>query len=213
MKRICVYGAGAIGALARLYHVEKPWNYKDWWSTRPDDRGPYFIPAEWEATPRIKEAIEAAYAKLPGNLRMATLEVLAKNRIAVTSLKLEGLDPIRLAMASQSLRQADVALLTDAALSTKRPWNERFDCYKALAKLEGDAAIAPRVQVLAGWLKEKGAPAGVEQAINDFVNDGQRGNEVKQLRALANKAEDANSRILAVRAFFKQAGIVLGDDH
>ena len=34
--------AGAIGALARLYHVEKPWNYKDWWSTRPDDRGPYF---------------------------------------------------------------------------------------------------------------------------------------------------------------------------
>jgi len=52
------------------------------------------------------------------------------------------------------------------------------------------------VQVLAGWLKEKGAPAGVEQAINDFVNDGQRGNEVKQLRALANKAEDANSRIL-----------------
>ena len=188
--------AGAIGALARLYHVEKPWNYKDWWSTRPDDRGPYFIPAEWEATPRIKEAIEAAYAKLPGNLRMATLEVLAKNRIAVTSLKLEGLDPIRLAMATQTLKPADVALLTDAALSTKRPWNERFDCYKALAKLEGDAAIAPRVQVLAGWLKEKGAPAGVEQAINDFVNDGQRGNEVKQLRALANKAEDANSRIL-----------------
>ena len=188
--------AGAIEALARLYHVEKPWNYKDWWSTRPDDRGPYFIPAEWEATPRIKTAIEAAYAKLPGNLRMAVLEVLAKNRIAVTSLKLEGLDPIRLAMASQTLRPADIALLTDAALSAKRPWNERFDCYKALSKLEGNEAIAPRVQVLAGWLKEKGAPAGVEQAINDFVNDGQRGNEVKQLRALANKAEDANSRIL-----------------
>ncbi|MEY3529286.1 MAG: hypothetical protein RLZ70_354 [Verrucomicrobiota bacterium] len=188
--------AGAIGALARLYHVEKPWNYKDWWSTRPDDRGPYFIPAEWEATPRIKTAIEAAYAKLPGNLRMAVLEVLAKNRIAVTSLKLEGLDPIRLAMASQTLRPADIALLIDAALSSKRPWNERFDCYKALSKLEGNEAIAPRVQVLAGWLKEKGAPAGVEQAINDFVNDGQRGNEVKQLRALANKAEDANSRIL-----------------
>ena len=188
--------AGAVGALARLYHVEKPWNYKDWWSTRPDDRGPYFIPAEWEATPRIKAAIEAAYAKLPASLRMATLELLAKNRIAVTELKLEGLDPIRLAIASQSLRPADVTLLVEAARSAKRTWNERFDCYKALSKLEGDAAIAPHVQVLAGWLKEKGAPAGVEQSINDFVNDGQRGNEVKQLRALANKAEDANSRIL-----------------
>jgi putative heme-binding domain-containing protein len=188
--------AGAIGALARLYHREKAWNYKDWWSTRPDDRGPYFIPEEWEATPRIKAAIEAAYAKLPAALRMSTLEVLAKNRIAVTELKLEGLDPIRLAMATQTLRPADIALLTDSALSAKRPWPERLDCYKALGKLEGDAAIGPRVQVLAGWSKDKAAPAAVQQAINDFVNDGQRGNEVKTLRNLANKSEDANSRIL-----------------
>jgi len=188
--------AGAIGALARLYHREKPWNYKDWWSTRPDDRGPYFIPEEWEATPRIKAAIEAAYAKLPAKLRMSTLEVLAKNRIAVTELKLEGLDPIRLAMATQTLKPSDIALLVDSALSAKRPWPERLDCYKALGKLEGDAAIGPRVQVLAGWSKDKAAPAAVQQAINDFVNDGQRGNEVKTLRNLANKSEDANSRIL-----------------
>ena len=167
--------AGAIGALARLYHREKPWNYKDWWSTRPDDRGPYFIPEEWEATPRIKAAIEAAYAKLPASLRMSTLEVLARNRIAVTELKLEGLDPIRLAMATQSLKASDVALLVDSALSAKRPWSDRLDCYKALGKLEGDAAIGPRVQVLAGWSKDKAAPAAVQQAINDFVNDGQIG--------------------------------------
>ncbi len=188
--------AGAIGALARLYHVEKPWNYKDWWSTRPDDRGPYFIPAEWEATPRIKAAIEAAYAKLPAALRMATLELLAKNRIAITELKLEGVDPIRLAMASQTLRPADLALLVDASLQASRKWEERLDCYKALLKVEGDAGLEPRVKVLAGWSKDAQAPAAATQAISDFIYEAERGNQVNKLRSMANKAEDAASTIL-----------------
>jgi len=188
--------AGAIGALARLYHVEKPWNYKDWWSTRPDDRGPYFIPAEWEATPRIKAAIEAAYAKLPAALRMATLELLAKNRIAITELKLEGLDPIRLAMATQTLRPADLALLVDASLQASRKWEERLDCYKALLKVEGDAGLEPRVKVLAGWSKDAQAPAAATQAISDFIYEAERGNQVNKLRSMANKAEDAASTIL-----------------
>ena len=188
--------AGAIGALARLYHVEKPWNYKDWWSTRPDDRGPYFIPAEWEATPRIKAAIEAAYAKLPNAARMATLELLAKNRIAITELKLEGLDPIRLAMASQTLRPADMALLVDASLQASRKWSERLDCYKALLKVEGDAGLEPRVKVLAGWSKDAQAPAAATQAISDFIYEAERGNQVNKLRSMANKAEDAASTIL-----------------
>jgi putative heme-binding domain-containing protein len=188
--------AGAIGALARLYHREKPWNYKDWWSTRPDDRGPYFIPEEWEATPRIKAAIEAAYAKLPSAARMATLELLAKNRIAITELKLEGLDPIRLAMASQTLRPADMALLVDASLQASRKWSERLDCYKALLKVEGDAGLEPRVKVLAGWSKDAHAPAAASQAISDFIYEAERGNQVNKLRSMANKAEDAASTIL-----------------
>jgi len=188
--------AGAIGALARLYHVEKPWNYKDWWSTRPDDRGPYFIPAEWEATPRIKAAIEAAYAKLPAALRMATLELLAKNRIAITELKLEGVDPIRLAMATQTLRPADLALLVDASLQASRKWEERLDCYKAVLKVEGDAGLEPRVKVLAGWSKDAQAPAAATQAISDFIYEAERGNQVNKLRSMANKAEDAASTIL-----------------
>ncbi len=188
--------AGAIEALARLYHVEKPWNYKDWWSTRPDDRGPYFIPAEWEATPRIKAAIEAAYAKLPAPLRMAMLEVLSRNRIAITELKLEGVDPIRLAMASQTLRPADLALLVDASLQASRKWPERLDCYKALLKVEGDAGLEPRVKVLAGWSKDATAPAAATQAISDFIYEAERGNQVNKLRSMANKAEDAASTIL-----------------
>lgn len=187
---------GAVSALARLYHVEKPWNYKDWWSTRPDDRGPYFEPVVWSATPRIQKGIEAAYAKLPGNLRMATLEVLAKNRIAITDLKLEGLDPLRLAMASQTLRPADIALLTDAALQPKRKWDERLDCYKALLKVEGDAGLDARVKVLAAWSQDASAPGAATQAANDFIYEAERGTQVGKLRAMADKADDAASTLL-----------------
>ncbi|TSA31731.1 MAG: hypothetical protein D4R66_06985 [Opitutales bacterium] len=187
---------GALSALARLYHVEKPWNYKDWWSTRPDDRGPYFEPVVWEATPRIRAGLEAAYAKLPGNLRMAALEILSKNRIIISELKLEGLDPLRLAMASQALRPADVTLLVDAAVQGSRKWEDRLNCYRALLRAEGDEGLEARVKVLAIWSKEPQAPAAATQAINDFIFETERGNQVNKLRTLANKTDDAASTIL-----------------
>lgn len=202
---------GAVSALARLYHVEKPWNYKDWWSTRPDDRGPYFEPVAWSATARIHQGIEAAYAKLPGNLRLASLEVLARNRIALTDLKLAGVDPLRLAMATQTLRPADIALLTDAALQAKRRWDERLDCYKALLKVEGDAGLEARVKVLADWSKDKQAPGAATAATNDFVYEAERGNQVGKLRAMANKADDAASTILW-KALFNVLGSPLTKD-
>ena len=34
--------ADGIEVLARLYHREARWDASQWWSTRPDDRGPYF---------------------------------------------------------------------------------------------------------------------------------------------------------------------------
>ncbi len=187
---------GAVATLARLYHVEKPWNYNDWWSTRPDDRGPYFLPIAWSATPRIHAGLESAYAKLPGKMRMASLEILAKNRIAITELKLEGLDPLRLALATQTLRPADIALLVDASLQSSRKWEERIDCYKALLKIDGDAGLEPRVKVLAGWSKDAKAPGSATQAISDFIYAAERGNQVNKLRSLANKAEDDASTIL-----------------
>jgi putative heme-binding domain-containing protein len=193
---------GAVTTLARLYHVEKPWNYKDWWSTRPDDRGPYFTPDVWSATPRIHKGIEAAYAKLPGKLRMASLEILAKNRIAITDLKLEGLDPLRLAMASQTLRPADVVLLTEAAIQGKLTWKEKIDCFKALRPIDiaqgdkGDPYFPNRLKILGAWAKDAAAPGEAIQMVNEFIYDSERFKQVGKLRALADGADDATSTIL-----------------
>jgi putative heme-binding domain-containing protein len=193
---------GAVTTLARLYHVEKPWNYNDWWSTRPDDRGPYFEPVAWSATPRIHKGIEAAYAKLPGKLRMASLEILAKNRIAITDLKLEGLDPLRLAMASQTLRPADVVLLTEAAIQGKLTWKEKIDCFKALRPIDiaqgdkGDPYFPNRLKILGAWAKDAAAPGEAIQMVNEFIYDSERFKQVGKLRALADGADDATSTIL-----------------
>jgi len=193
---------GAVGALARLYHVEKPWNYKDWWSTRPDDRGPYFDPVEWSATPRIHEAIEAAYPKLPGNQRIASLEILSKNRIAISALKLAGIDPLRLAMASNNLRPSDVLLLTDAAVQAKRPWSEKVDCFKALHVIDtaqgdnGDPYFPNRLKILGVWSKDASASSEALQFVNEFVYDSARFKQVGKLRTLADGADDATSTIL-----------------
>jgi len=193
---------GAVGALARLYHVEKPWNYKDWWSTRPDDRGPYFDPAEWSGTPRIHTAIEVAYPKLPQQARLASLEVIGKNRIAVSSLKLEGIDPLRLAMASKNLLASDVILLTDAAVQAKRPWSEKIESFKALHVIDiaqgdkGDPYFPNRLRILGVWSKDASAPGEALQIINEFIYDSERFKQVGKLRTLANGADDATSTIL-----------------
>ena len=193
---------GAVTTLARLYHVEKPWNYNDWWSTRPDDRGPYFEPIAWSATPRIHAGLEAAYAKLPSKLRMASLEILAKNRIAITDLKLEGLDPLRLAMASQTLRPADVVLLAEAAIQGKLTWKEKIDCFKALRPIDiatgdkGDPYFPNRLKILGAWAKDATAPGEAIQLVNEFIYDSERFKQVGKLRSLADGADDATSTIL-----------------
>ena len=188
--------AAALTVLARLYHQEETWNYTDWWSTRPDDRGPYFKPVTWEGTPRIQAAIEAAFAELGAGERDAALEMLALNRIAVSALRLPGVDPLRAALGAQRLGAAELTLLESAALQGARSWQERLACYRALARAEGDPGLLARIRVLAGWSQETLAPDAAQRAIDDFVNDGARGNEVEKLRALAAKSDDATSRIL-----------------
>ena len=188
--------AAALTVLARLYHREAPWNYTDWWETRPDDRGPYFKPVEWEGTVRIREAIEAAFAELSSTDRDAGLELLALNRIPVSVLKLSGIDPLRAALAAQKPTAAELALLESAAVQGSRSWQERQACYRALIRAEGDGALQSRIRVLSAWSQETLAPESAQRAIDDFVNDGARGTEVKKLRAFAAKADDATARLL-----------------
>ena len=185
----------ALITLARLHYQEKPWDLKSWWNTRPDDRGPYYETVEWAETPRIRAALEKAYGMLPADRHEAYLAALAKNRIAVSELKLAGLDPVLAALGSPQLDNKQVSLLLDAAKDSKRAFTQRLECYRALSRGPENLVTPSRLAVLATWSEEKNAPAEVQQHIKDFVNETQRGAEVKVLRELAAKQSDAVSRI------------------
>jgi putative heme-binding domain-containing protein len=184
-----------LAALARLYHVEAPWDLESWWGTRPDDRGPYFKPVEWEGTPEIRAAIERHFVNLPRDRRSPTLEILAKNRINLNTLDLGEADALTWALAAESLDDSQLLLLLDAARDSTRPWDLRIRCYRGLSKADPEQVTPARLAVLADWSQQSDAPDAVIRAIEDFVNAPERATEIGRLRRLAKRESDAVSRI------------------
>jgi putative heme-binding domain-containing protein len=184
-----------MGALARLAHVEAPWDLKAWWSTRPDDRGPYFAPVEWERSPAIREAIERNFSKLPDDRHGAAIDTFAKNRLAIGSLKLGNIDPLTSALAAKTPSAHQQQLFHAAAGDTKRPWDQRIASYRRIAEGRDESATLARLQILAQWKGESGAPDFAAQALSDFINSPERAGEIDRLRQHAAREKDAASRI------------------
>jgi hypothetical protein len=64
--------------LARLANREAPWK-GDWWTTRPAHLGPYFDPAAWEESPRVRTALATALAAASGDEFKRLADELALN--------------------------------------------------------------------------------------------------------------------------------------
>ena len=184
-----------LAALARLSYQEKPWDLKSWWNTRPDDRGPYYEPAEWEGTAKIRPALEKGFGMIAPDRQNELLDILGKNRLPVAELKLAGVDPVLAALGSKELNPTQLMLLVDAAKDAKRPFAQRIEAYKALAKGGEDASMPHRLAVLSVWSEDKSAPAEAAQHLNDFINAPDRGKQVGPLREIAAKQGNAASRI------------------
>jgi putative heme-binding domain-containing protein len=184
-----------LSALARLSFKEKPWDLKSWWNTRPDDRGPYYEPVEWEGSARIRPAIEKGFGMIAQERQNELLEVLAKNRLPVAELKLAGVDPALAALGSKKPGGSQLMLLVDAAKDSKRPFAQRLDFYKALAKAGEKESLAHRLAVLAVWTEDQNAVAEVSRHVSDFVNSPERGKQIGELRKIAAKQSNAASRI------------------
>jgi putative membrane-bound dehydrogenase-like protein len=184
-----------LSALARLAYEEKPWDLKSWWNTRPDDRGPYYETIAWDKTSTIIGALEKGYTSVGPDLQGKYLELLAKNRLPVTDLKLPGLDPVMLAIGVPNPDATQAKLLVQAAQDTKRTFEQRVMAYKALSRVESLVQLKSKLDVLAEWSQEPGIPAEAQQYLNDFIVETERGNQVKDLRRLAAEGSDGVSRI------------------
>ncbi|QTN31026.1 c-type cytochrome [Akkermansiaceae bacterium] len=184
---------GALLTIARLHFKEAKWDLNEWWSTRPDDRGPYYKPTAWEATPRIRAAIEANFPKVPEARRGIFISKLADNRIPVSELKLPGLDPVVLALSVQQPDDSILALLSGAAADPKRDWEQRLLAYQAINRAEPKKAVPMMVKTLAAWVEAKEPNAG--SRITDFVNETRRFTEINILNNIAKKGSDTESMI------------------
>jgi putative membrane-bound dehydrogenase-like protein len=66
--------------LARLYNREAPWA-GDWWTTRPSFIGPYYVPAAWEASARIRPVLRQALASASGEEQQALADAYVRYRV------------------------------------------------------------------------------------------------------------------------------------
>jgi HEAT repeat protein len=102
------------GGLCRLYHAEAEWDGK-WWGTRPDTRGPYYKPVDWDGTTRIGGAIEAALLREKGDaLRSLVYEV---QRNGVDSIDVAA-DVAKAATGDPAIRQIVVDTLDNRRILT-----------------------------------------------------------------------------------------------
>lgn len=67
-------------ALARLHNREGYWK-GDWWTTRPAHLGPFFDPAAWEESPRIRAALTSALLASTGSEFSALVNDLVLNAV------------------------------------------------------------------------------------------------------------------------------------
>ncbi len=65
--------------LARQYNREGDWK-GDWWTTKPAHLGPYFDPAPWAETPRIRSALVAALTASSGDAMAALVGDMVSNQ-------------------------------------------------------------------------------------------------------------------------------------
>jgi len=178
-------------ALARLSYKEKEWDCKSWWNTRPDDRGPYYEPAEWEGTAKIRPAIEKGFGMIAPARQNELLEILAKNRLPVADLKLSGVDPVLAALGAPKLDAPQLLLLVDAAKDSRRPFAQRVEVFKALVKAGEKESMPHRLAVLSVWTQEKNSPPEVSRHVDEFVNSPERAKQIAELRNIAAKQGNA----------------------
>lgn len=183
----------ALEALARLHFKEAEWDLEEWWSTRPDDRGPYYRPTKWEASDKIRKVIEENFPNIARDEQGAFIALLAKNRISVSELRLAGMDPVMLALAVENPDDATLALLSDAATDPQRDWKQRVLAYRAINRAAPNLAVPAMIKVLAAWTEAKEPQAAT--MVSDFINETRRFIEVKILNEVAKKGEDTESMI------------------
>jgi len=184
------------GGLCRLYHEESPWDGK-WWSTRPDTRGPYYKPMDWDASTRIGAAIEAALVKENGDaLRSLVLEIQRNGvdsaDVSSAVAKIAGTDPAVREIVVQTLdnrrilTRDQVQLLQRVAVSDQESAATRIKAIRALEYgQQSPGATDAIVEALGAVLQAPKADAPLHSVLEEYLRDTSHGSKLGDFEKLA----------------------------
>jgi putative heme-binding domain-containing protein len=179
-------------ALCRLYYIDKRWDGKKWWSTRPDDRGPYFEPVEWEASPRIGAAIKTGFAQLNAEHKPQMIAKMKLNRIDPAALGIDiRIDEALAFIASSSPGTVAIKPLRKAALDGDRVAMVRSDAFNALGRITGNEAFNAQLAIISEWQKHSADQKSFAPTVREFIYEPNHLGRPKVLRDAARKQKGA----------------------
>lgn len=123
-----------LATVARLYHMEAPYDGSWWWGTRPDTRGPYYKPVEWEKSNIIKDFLVREWRKSAAPEKGFFADLNGKHRMGIAMFGGEELPP-----PVEKKPKVDLAKITTAKGMIGKSSIE--DVMLALDKIKGDAAL------------------------------------------------------------------------
>jgi putative heme-binding domain-containing protein len=190
------------GGLCRLYHQEAEWDGK-WWGTRPDTRGPYYKPLEWDGTTRISAALENAFTKEKGDaLRTLVYEVQrngvnspdissAVSKIAATDSQVREM-VVQTLGGRRILTDDQVELLQRVAASDQESVATRVKALRALQYGQSNPKSLNAMVVALGAVALAEHPdAQLAGVLGEFLRDTSHGDHVSTFTKIAQSKEPA----------------------
>lgn len=184
-------------ALFRLYYADKKWDGKKWWSTRPDDRGPYFEPVLWAESDRIRSAVEHHFSEISDDDQPALLIEMRRNRIDPSSFELNAVvDEVQAWVEAVNPGSMAIDPLKNAAVSANQPTGIRAAAFYALGRVVGIDSFQAQLQVLESWNQSGADEKAFSQITRDFVYSSEHLKKPKMLQALPNRARGFRRQLL-----------------
>ncbi len=187
---------GILRTLFRLYHKDEVWDGTKWWTTRPDDRGPYFTPQTWAMTPAIQKTIEEGFNKVRPEQHSDLLVQLRRNRIDPTELALNvQVDEVIALIESSTPGSFAIAPLTEAALDTARDPETRLQAFRTIGRIVGREAFLAQLDILSGWEESEKENTLFQNEKQSFIFSSEHQQKPKIVRDVLRKPKGYQGRI------------------
>ena len=188
--------AAVLPALFRLYHIDKPWDGTGWWGTRPDDRGPYYQPITWEASEKIKQAVERTLRTLPESYHKNLLAQMRRHRIAPSNFDLGVETDALAALYEQSVLEASVIpSIVEAAKDGTLEESERIKAFRLLERINAPEAFVAQLELVANWAQNADRRGALNAAGRDFIYSPQHATQVPKVLLEGRQASDEISAV------------------